>query len=75
MAEFGVGFVFEVLVEGADFFFVEGGGVCAAGVGVGEDGGFYGEGFLEDLVCGEVGGGYEAVVEEADAVVAGWFGC
>lgn len=66
-AELGVGFVFQVLVEGADFGLVRfvvlgavfGEGGALDGGGDGEDGAGRGGGVLA-----------EAVVEEADAVVA-----
>lgn len=65
--------VLEVLVEGADLFFVEGGGVGCGGVGEREHGEFDLFGDCEDLRSREGGAWDETVVEEADAVGAGGF--
>lgn len=67
-AEGGVGFVLEVLEEGADFGFVR---LACFGAELGEAGGFDRGGGGDDGRGGDGGGVREAVVEKADAAVAG----
>lgn len=67
-AESGVGFVLEVLKEGADFCFV---GFLGFGAEFAEGGFFDGGGDGDDCGGGDGGSVGEAIVEEADAVVAG----
>ena len=68
--EVGVGFVAQVLVEGADLVAVGGGGAVASGAGEVDGGLFDRFGGFEDLFGGVGGVLAEAVVQQTDAVVA-----